>query len=136
MIGAKPLGIMNPLQYLRAPNRRGSILVWMLLLAYACAPLARALPGPELTVLVPFCAGEREAGRGHPAPRHVALRFTVGVPAAGTLPGAALPVSHAAPHTIAAAGCTADRARSAPLQALPISRRPPPRAPPGPPLQL
>lgn len=125
---------MNLLQRLRAPSRRGSMLAWMLLLACACAPLARALPGPQRTVLVPFCAAGAESGRGHEhghhAPRRIALHFTGGVPAAGTLPGAALPVSYAAPPSAAPAGCTSERARSAPPQALPIARRPPPRAPP------
>ncbi len=122
---------MNLLQRLRTPDRRAATLAWVLLLAVACAPMARAMAPTQRTVLVPFCTAGGGAAPGHGAPRDIALRFTaclsVGAPGVGpALP----PSSHAAPPRPAAAATRVGLQRSAPAPATPIGRRPPPRAPP------
>lgn len=124
------------LQRLRTPKRRHAILACVLLLACACAPLARALPGPALTVLVPLCSGGTASTHpGRQAPWRIALHFTSG--AASATPGAAMaPPATPARLPVASATCrTSNGARHAPSRPLTTSRRPPPRAPPRQPLQ-
>ncbi|MBU6513429.1 MAG: hypothetical protein KGJ03_09610 [Betaproteobacteria bacterium] len=121
---------MNLFERLRSLTRRGGILPWMLLLAYAWAPLAAALPTASRTVVVPFCtAQEGSAGHQAPAPRNIALRFTAAAQAAGplawALPAGALPGLSERPREAR----VAHRAEAAPGARL-LWRRPAPRGPP------
>lgn len=120
---------MQTLDRLRSGTRRGGILLWMLLAAYVCAPLASAMQPGARTVMVPFCAA-RGVVAGHPAPvpRSIALRFAGAH--AGASGGLALPapMQSSLPARPPETGVLAPP-RSAP-KAVPLSRLPPSRAPP------
>jgi hypothetical protein len=120
---------MQTLDRLRSGTRRGGILLWMLLAACVCAPLASAMQPSARTVVVPFCAA-RGIAPGHPAPvpRSIALHFAGAH--AGVSGGLALPaptrsgLGARVPETPVIA-----RPRTVP-QAVSIARLPPSRAPP------
>lgn len=112
--------------------RRSShgILVWMLLAAYACTPLAAWAQPRALAVSVPFCTTQALASPGTPAPRRIVLRFSGHAQVAASALALALPA--ASPQGFAVAGKTgvpptpARETRAAPA----FAWRPPPRAPP------
>ena len=123
---------MTSFERLRSLTRRGGILLWMLLAAYAWAPLASALPAATLTVVVPFCSAlARGPAHQAPAPRSIALHFTVAAQAAGpfafALPASCSTGAFAPPRELRAAG--ADHAAP---RACVLWRRPAPRGPPAP----
>ncbi len=122
---------MQTLDRLRAGTRRGGILLWMLLAAYVCAPLASAMQPSARTVMVPFCAARGVlAGHQAPVPRSITLRFAGAH--AGASGGVALPAPTQSslrarvPETRVVA-----RFRTAP-KAVSLTRLPPSRAPPAP----
>jgi hypothetical protein len=122
---------MQTLDRLRSGTRRAGILLWMLLAAYVCAPLASAMQPTAHTVVVPFCAAQGVvAGHQAPVPRSIALHFAD--PHAGASGCPALPAPRQSslrprvPETR-----VVPEPRTAP-KAVSVTRLPPSRAPPAP----
>ncbi len=123
---------MTLFERLRSLTRRGGILLGMLLMSCACAPLASALPAAGRTVVVPYCsASDGAAGHQAPAPRSIVLHFTAAAQAAGAFAG--MPPGGTASGLVerpreARVARAADTAPGARL----LWRRPAPRGPPAP----
>lgn len=114
---------------LRSSSR--GILVWMLLAAYVCTPLAAWAQPREQAIVVPFCSVPGSARAGSQGPRRIVLRFGGHAQVATSVVAFALPA--AVRHVFAGAeqaGFESTLARD-PVAAPPIAWRPPPRAPPG-----
>ena len=122
---------MNLPQRLRSLTGRGGILVWMLLAAYVLAPWAEALPLVTRTVVVPYCSAGSDSP-DHPGPqRQIRLSFTA-VQSSPGVPGFAAPPGRSAV-ALAPDGPLRIVALAPVAPAWPASsRRPLPRAPPGP----
>ncbi len=119
---------MNLLARLRSSSR--GILVWMLLAAYVCTPLAAwAQPRPR-DIVVPFCTVQSPASSGTKAPRRIVLRFAGHAQVAASVVQFALPAAHTASFGGARNADFAAAPGRAPSVAPPLAWRPPPRAPP------
>lgn len=125
---------MSPFARLRRSSP--GILVWMLLAAYACAPLAAWAQPRSLAVSVPLCTTQAPASPGHHAPRRIVLHFSGHAQVAASSLAFALPA--AAPRGFAQAAKAGRPALLAgePRSAPPTLWRPPPRAPPRLPARL
>ncbi len=125
---------MNLLARLRSSSR--GILVWMLLAAYVCAPLAAWAQPRSQAITVPFCTGQGPTKSGTGWPRHIVLRFTSHPQVAASVVAFALPATPGrafGPMQHARFEPGLHRARVA---APPIAWRPPTRAPPASPVRV
>jgi hypothetical protein len=113
---------------LRSSSR--GILVWMLLAAYACTPLAAWAQSREQVVVVPYCTGQGPSKAGTRAPRRTVLRFTSHAQVSANDLQLALPTTvRQACGPLETTDFDATRRRE--LVAAPaLAWRPPPRAPP------
>ena len=119
---------MTLLARLRSSSR--GILVWMLLVAYACTPLAAwAQPQPR-DIVVPFCTARSPAKSRTQPPRRIVLRFTGHAQVAASVVQFALPAAHTASFGGARNADFVAMPGRAPSVAPPRGWRPPPRAPP------
>jgi hypothetical protein len=119
---------------LRSSSR--GILVWMLLAAYVCTPLAAWAQPRGLAVVVPYCTGQGPSKEGTRWPRRIVLRFASHAQVTASVAQFALPVT--ARHAFDRLE-TADfdlTLRREPVAAPPLACRPPPRAPPVFPVQV
>jgi hypothetical protein len=119
---------------LRSSSR--GILVWMLLAAYACTPLAAWAQPRQQAVVVPYCTGQGPGKAGTRWPRRIVLRFASHSQVSSSAVPFALPATrrHALdPMRTAAFDATR---RPEPVVAPALTWRPPPRAPPGLPAQV
>jgi hypothetical protein len=125
---------MNLPARLRSSSR--GILVWMLLAAYVCAPLAAWAQPRSQSITVPFCTAQGPTKSGTGWPRRIVLRFTSHPQVAASI------VAFALPSTADYAFGAIEHARfesalhRAPIAAPPIAWRPPPRAPPASPARV
>ncbi len=125
---------MNVFARLRRSSR--GILVWMLLAAYACSPLAAWAQPRAQALLVPYCTGRLSTKAGSQLPRRIVLRFSSHPQVAANVIAFALPASatqaFGRPRT-ARFDPTVGREVVAPA---PMAWRPPPRAPPIPSVRI
>jgi hypothetical protein len=113
---------------LRSSSR--GILVWMLLAAYMCTPLAAWAQPREQAVVVPYCTGQTPGKAGTSGPLRIVLRFAGHAQVAASAVQFALPAT--ARHTfdrLETAGFETTPRRE-PVAAPPLGWHPPPRAPP------
>ncbi len=125
---------MNLFARLRSSSR--GILVWMLLAAYACTPLAAWAQPRQQAVVVPYCTGQGPGKAATRRPRRIVLRFTSHSQGTASVVQFALAATyrHALdPLRTAAFDATL---RPEPAVAPALCWRPPPRAPPGSPAQV
>ncbi|OIQ73979.1 hypothetical protein GALL_443790 [mine drainage metagenome] len=115
---------------LRSSSRR--ILVWMLLAAYACTPLAAWAQPSEQAVVVPYCVGQGPSKTGPRAPRRTVLLFTDHAQVTASDIQLALPAMarHACGPLLEPADFDATL-QPEPVAAPSLAWRPQPRAPPG-----
>ena len=119
---------------LRSSSR--GILVWMLLAAYVCTPLAAWAQPNEQAIVVPYCTGQGPGKAGARWPRRIVLRITSHAQVTANVIQFALP---ATTRLVFESLETADfdaTLRREPIAATHLSWRPPPRAPPGSPRQV
>lgn len=125
---------MTAFARLRSSSR--GILVWMLLAAYVCTPLAAWAQPRQRTIVVPYCTGQGAGRAGTRIPRGIVLRFTRHPQVAASVNAFALP---ATPRHVLRPPAAADF--DSPIGAQPVAApapdwRPPPRAPPASPAQV
>lgn len=125
---------MSPFARLRCSSR--GILVWMLLAAYVCAPLAAWAQPRSLAVSVPFCTTQAPASGATHAPRRIVLRFSGHAQVAASALAFALPAASAGGFAPAAKAGHPALLAPEPRRVSPIAWRPPPRAPPDLPARL
>lgn len=127
-MAAPTLHPMTLFARLRSSSR--GILIWMLLAAYVCTPLAAwAQPGQQ-DVVVPYCTGQGPGKAGTRWPRRIVLRLSSHAQVAAKVFQVALPAStrHAFAPPDAADFDAALRLENVASPA--PAWRPPPRAPP------
>ncbi len=119
---------MNVFARLRSSSR--GILVWMLLAAYACSPLAAwAQPGAQALV-VPYCTGQTSTKAGSSVPRRIVLRFSGHPQVAASVVQFALPASGTQAFGMPRMPRFAAPSGGETVAPPPLAWRPPPRAPP------
>ncbi len=125
---------MNLFARLRRSSR--GILTWMLLVAYACSPLAAWAQPRGQTLAVPYCTGQPSIKTESQLPRRIVLRFRSDPQVAANHIQFALPTAAdqvfgtpRTPRFEAPLGCDA-------VAPAPMAWRPPPRAPPAPSVRI
>ena len=131
----QPLVPMTFLARLRSSSR--GFLVWMLLAAYVCTPLAAwaAQPGAQ-AVVVPYCMGQGPSQSGTRWPRRVVLRFTSHAQVTANAIQFALPATTQHAFESPETSNFDATLRREPIAATHLAWRPPPRAPPSSPRQV
>ncbi len=108
-----------------------AILVWLLLAAYVCAPLAAWAQPRQLAIVVPYCTGQGLIKAGTRLPRRIVLRFPSHAQVSANHLQLALPTTvRQACDRPETTNVDATRRRE-PVAAPALAWRPPPRAPPG-----
>ncbi len=125
---------MTVLARLRSSSR--SILVWMLLAAYVCTPLAAWAQPRDQAVVVPYCTGQAPGKAGTRWPRRIVLRFTRHAQASARAVQFALPAASRQAFDCLKTTDFEATLRREHVVAPPIAWRPPPRAPPAFPAQV
>lgn len=119
---------MNLFARLRSSSR--GFLVWMLLAAYACTPLAAWAQPRSQAISVPYCTARGPAKSEAPAPRSIVLRFGSHAQVAASAVPFALPATLRHDFGRAPRAGFAWTSGREPLTVAPVAWRPPPRAPP------
>ena len=132
-----PHSVLVPMTvFARLRSSSRGILVWMLLAAYVCTPLAAWAQPREQAVVVPYCTGQGPSKAGTRWPRRIVLRFASHAQVTASVVQFALPATarHAF-HRLDTADFDTTLRRE-PVAAPPLGWRPPPRAPPTSPVQV